>query len=165
MNEIKKAGMTRSEKKAEREQKKAERFLRELKPGEAILAMGEFSGLKPFLFDLAAVIALIVVNRFMIGKAAVTLLINILVVLFSFEASKALANAQSSVAIATNRRILGTVNMKPFDIKYRDLNSIGLPERLFLDTGDPGSSVLLKNVTNAREFYHVIRPLYDKAHD
>ena len=101
----------------------------------------------------------------MIGKAAVTLLINILVVLFSFEASKVLANAQSSVAIATNRRILGTVNMKPFDIKYRDLNSIGLPERLFLDTGDPGSSVLLKNITNAREFYHVIRPLYDKAHD
>lgn len=165
MNEMKKAGMTRSGKKAEREQKKAERFLRELKPGEEILAMGEFSGLKPFLFDLAAVVALIVLNRFMVGKNAVTLLINILVVLFSFEASKVLANAQSSVAIATNRRILGTVNMKPFDIRYRELHTIGVPERLFLDTGEPASSVLLKNMTNTREFYHVIRPLYDKAHD
>ena len=144
-------------------EKKAARFLNNLKPGENVLIIGEFSGIKAFAINLALVVALILVNRFVIGKSSFTMMLNILVVLFSFEASKALAQSQSSVVIATNHRIIGTVNLKPIDLEYRDIQSIGIPERIFLDTGSPKTSVRLQGLTNSQEFFRIIRQLYENS--
>ena len=158
-----KSVLSREDKYQAKLQKKAAPYLGKLKPGEQVLLLGRFSGMGTFFFYLAIVVALIVLNRIVLGNALLMLVCNIGVVIAAVEASKAVAGAQNSVAVVTDRRVMGIVGMKPFDLRYREIKSIGASTFLFLDTGVPQTSVRLKYLANAKDFYNTVAPLVRKA--
>ena len=146
----------------EKERKKAKKYLAQLKPGENLILLGRFHGIKVLVVCVAAILVLVTVNRLLIQNFAATMLSNILVVFAAFEASTAVANAQNSVVLVTDRRIFGVAGMTPFHLAYRDLKGIGAQNYIFLDTGDPKTSVRLRYLANTQDFYHAAMPLLQK---
>lgn len=144
----------REGKNTEKERKKAENYLVQLKPGENLLLLGRFNGTKVLIVCVGAIIGLVMINWLVIRNPAATMLSNILVVFAAFEASTAVANAQNSVVLVTDRRIFGVAGMMPFYLNYRELKGIGTQPHILLDTGDPKTSVRLRYLQNEQEFYH-----------
>ncbi len=148
----------------EKDWKKAERYIEKLSSGEKVLLLGKFSGVKTMVLCLFIILAVVLINRTFLGNTFVMLACNVGAVVAAFEASKALAIAQNSVAVVTDRRIIGVIETKTFDLRYKDIKSIGASNFLFLDTGDPKTSIRIKHMTNAHEFYQAVRQQHQKNH-
>lgn len=161
MNTSEKKSVRRRELRADaRARKRAEKFASQLKPGETLLLLGHFSGAKALLAWLAVIVALLVANRLLLGRPFAMLFCSILIMFAAYEASRALASAQNSAVLVTDRRIYGVAGDLLFDLRYRDIRSIGVRNDILLDTGDPGTSVRLRFLTNAKEFYNTVMPQF-----
>lgn len=144
--------------------KRAKRYIEKLNTGERVLLLGNFSGIKTLVIGLIVILGIVFLNRCFLGNTFVMMACNISAMLAAFEMSKAVSAAQNAVAVVTDRRIIGVMETKTFEIKYQDIRSIGSSNRIFLDTGSPRTSIRLKYMSNANEFYQIVQGCCQQAH-
>lgn len=143
--------------------KRAKRYIEKLNTGERVLLLGHFSGMKTLVIGLIVILVMVLVNRCFLGNTFVMMACNVGAMLTAFEMSKAVSAAQNAVAVVTDRRIIGVIETRTFEIKYQDIRSIGSSNRIFLDTGSPGTSIRLKYMSNASEFYQIVQGCCQQA--
>lgn len=152
------------EKFPEKDWKRAERYIEKLNAGEQILFLGHFSGMKSLSVNLLIILGVVLINRHFLGNTFVMMACNIGAVVAAFEASKAVSAAQNAVVVVTDRRIIGVMETRTFDLKYQNIRSIGASSRIFLDTGDPRTSIRLKYMSNTDEFYRIVQKRCRQTH-
>lgn len=135
---------------------RAKRYMEKLNAGEKVLFLGHFSGMKTLSTGLLILLGVVLVNRHFPGNTFVMMICNIGAVLTAFEASKAVSAAQNAVAVVTDRRIIGVMETRTFNLQYQEIRSIGTSSRIFLDTGHPDTSIRLKYMTNSGDFYRTV---------
>lgn len=154
------APLTREEKREAKFRSKAEKYLAQLEPTEEVLLLGRFSALRLFCFCMAIMIGLFLVNWLVPEKSTfITMACNIGVVIAVFEACRAVAAARNAVLVVTDRRILGEADMRAFDIPLGRIRNLAPGFVLFVDTGEPQTSIRLKYLVNTRDFYNTLAPL------
>jgi hypothetical protein len=143
--------------KMKKEPKAVTELRSQLKKREQVQVVVKFSGLRwMILFFVVAAISF-AAGRIWSNHIAALVISNVLSIWMMIDAAQVLVSSQGSAALLTNRRIFGTSSSRPFNISYSSIVGIH-PIRggIFIDTGDPHSSTVLKNVQNKKEILKIL---------
>ena len=137
-------------------QKKVQELTEQLKPGERVEEVGQFSCALNMVFFFAVAIGSLVVGRLFKHMLPVVLLTNLLSMWMMVDAARALFQVQNSCVLVTDRRTFGVSGGKHFDLPHRKIVNVVRNRVLFLDGGDAQSSVVIRNLTNVEDLYRAI---------
>lgn len=121
----------------------------QLEPGERIEALGQFRCIGRLLVYAAAAVLSLVAVRLLIQRTALVMIANLVGMWMMVEAARTLHNAQNSSVVVTNRRTFGQAGGKDFDLPHGGFIPVLHQRVLFLDSGEPHSSVALRDLANA----------------
>lgn len=130
-------------------QSRLRKLEQQLEPGERIEALGRFRCIGRLVLYVAVALLSLVAVRLLIQRAALVMIANLVGMWMMVEAAQTLHNAQNSSVVVTNLRTFGQAGGKDFDLPHGCFIPVLHQRILFLDSGEPHSSVALRGLANA----------------
>lgn len=137
-------------------EEKVNELLERLSPNEKIEEIGHFSGVFNIAIFFAVAIATLIIARIFSDKFMIVILLNILGMWMMVDAARVFYDVSNSCIVATNKRIYGIAGGKEFNLYYGQIKQMGLNKILFLDSGDPRTSIVIRNLKNRYEIHEII---------
>lgn len=128
----------------------------QLEPGERIEALGQIRCIGRLLVYAAVAVLSLVAVRLLIKRTALVMIANLVGMWMMVEAARTLHNAQNSSVVVTDQRTFGQAGGKEFDLPHGSFIPVLHQRVLFLDTGEPHSSVALRDLANADDVMQVL---------
>ncbi|MDO4492220.1 MAG: hypothetical protein Q4B85_14260 [Lachnospiraceae bacterium] len=139
---------------------KKEEKLRELSaklgPNEKVQEIGLFSGTARLVLFFGVAIATLIAGRLFPDKFYIVIFFNILGMWMMVDAARVVYDLNNSCLLVTNKRILGEAGGKEFNLYFGQLQQVSMSKVLFLDSGDPRTSVVIRNLSNRQKIYDII---------